>query len=141
MHCGGHGRKARNLGKRKVLNTLKSYHVSNYLGLIIFYIGVLNFHIYWKFGCSVASAMSGSMNGPLSFFRLTIFSNHKGWLLLSNSQDSIICSTVSNHFSSLVCTCLHSHRRQGEIRFKKGPGGEDRGRGGEENKGEEEKGK
>lgn len=128
MHCGGHGRKARNLGKRRVLNILKPYHVRNYLGLILFCTGVLNFHIYLKFRCSVASVMSGSMNGPLSFFRLTIFSNHRGWLLLSNSQDNIICSTVSNHLSPLVCTCLQSHRRQGEIRCKKGPGGEDRGR-------------
>lgn len=124
MCCGENGRKARHLGQRSLLHTLKSSHVSNYLGLIMPCIGSSEFPYLLKI-----CLQRGQCNECLHewFIILFCFSNHRGSLLLYNSNDNIICSTVSNHLSPLVC-CPQSHRRRGDIRYKKGLGGEDMGR-------------
>lgn len=100
-------------------------------------IGAVNFHIYLKFGYGLCNVMSGFMNGLLCCFKLTVFSNHRGWLLLYNSKNNIICSTASNHLSPLVL-CLRNHRKQGEIRCKKGLDSKDMWRG-RKNKGGEKR--
>lgn len=132
MCCEENGRKARNLGQRSLLDTLKSYHLSNYLSLIMPCIGSSEFPYLFKIWLQ-----RGQCNECLHEWSIILFCfwNHRGWLLLYNSNDNIICSTVSNHLSPLV-SCPQSHRRQGETGYKKGLGGEDMGRRRKERKGE-----
>lgn len=55
------------MGQRRLLDTVKSYHVSNYLGMILLCIGAVNFSICLKFGDRVANVVNDSRNGPLLF--------------------------------------------------------------------------
>lgn len=101
-------------------------------GMILLCIGTGDFPIYLKFRSRETDVITDSMNGPLLCFKLTVFSKHRGYLLL---HISIIWSARLwvVEFDPHLCPAFRVIESR-ELRCKKGLSDEDgaRRQGGEE---------
>lgn len=141
MSCGGNGGKRQDIWGRGAF--LKLWNHPMWATTWAWYCSVLEWRLSNLLEILLqyreAHVITDAMNGRLLCFKLTLFSNHRGCLLLRISHYYTICSSVGHRLCPSFVSCLQRHRRQG-AEAHKGPWWWGSGKGVEIRRGREKKG-